>query len=70
MWWNVALGGSMLLSSLSSLTSTIAKIVTSSNNPQANNSEYSYGSNFINHENIFLRLSKYPSKSTIGYGMF
>ncbi|MGL5246177.1 MAG: hypothetical protein ACRC8C_01260 [Mycoplasmoidaceae bacterium] len=76
MWWNIALGTSMLASSISGIVSSIANVAinavgmsNSINNPDQSGNN-SFKPSYLSNENIFLRLSKYPSKSYIGYGLF
>ncbi|MGL5591431.1 MAG: hypothetical protein ACRDCF_01715 [Mycoplasmoidaceae bacterium] len=66
----------MLASSISGIISSIANVTmnaigmsNSINNPDQSGSS-SFKPNYLSNENIFLRLSKYPSKSYIGYGLF
>ncbi|MGL5640171.1 MAG: hypothetical protein ACRDCD_00740 [Mycoplasmoidaceae bacterium] len=76
MWWNVALGASMLASSISGIVSSIANVtmnaigMSNSINNSDQSGSNSFKPNYLSNENIFLRLSKYPSKSYIGYGLF
>ena len=76
MWWNIALGTSMLASSITGIVSSIANVTmnaigmsNSINNPSESGTN-SFKPKYLSSENVFLRLSKYPSKSYIGYGLF
>lgn len=76
MWWNIALGTSMLASSITGIVSSIANVTmnaigmsNSINNPGESGTN-SFKPKYLSSESVFLRLSKYPSKSYIGYGLF
>ncbi|MGL4647676.1 MAG: hypothetical protein ACRCVI_03015 [Mycoplasmoidaceae bacterium] len=69
MWWNLAIGGSMMVSSIGSLINVIAGITQQFINPGNSQTPSHYGSNYINKSSAFLRVSKYPSKSTLLFGL-
>lgn len=76
MWWSIAIGTSMLASSIAGIISSIANVtinaigMSNAINSSSESVNSNFKPNYLSNENIFLRLSKYPSKSYIGYGLF
>ncbi len=72
MWWNVAIGSSVLLTSVSKfIRNSIAsgKLLATDNVKDAkhvNDVERTYGGDNIRNDASF-RVSKYPSKTTMGF---
>lgn len=69
MWWNIAVGASMLISAVTQVTNTIFGIVkdctTDDTKPPEEAKPYSVQRYSGNYHNI--RVSKYPSRTTINY---
>ena len=76
MWWNIALGTSMLASSITGIVSSIANVTMNAiwmSNSINNLGEWgtnSFKPKYLCSDSVFLWLSNYPSKSYIGYGLF
>ncbi len=73
MWWNVAIGASVLLSATSKF---VQNIVTTGKIAAAPNIESAqevrkidrvYGSGYSHNGSEMVRISKYPSKTTMGF---
>lgn len=77
-WWNNTVGSSMLMSSIGSLVGVGSNIISSFYNIAkggSTKSSSSYGqsgnsffNSMIRSDQMYTRISKYPSKTTISYG--
>lgn len=68
MWWNVVVGTSMLASSISTMIGNISTIAMNTINA-SNGIESTSNNNVFKNTRDFnmIRVSKYPSKTTIGF---
>ncbi len=71
MWWNMVVGGSVLASAISTMignVSTIAVNTINATSGEQSNQENKSTNVFKNTNNFnMVRLSKYPSRTTIGF---
>lgn len=71
MWWNFVVGGSVLASAVSTLIGNVSTMAvnTIKTTDQSENNNESKNVNIFRNTNNFnmVRLSKYPSRTTIGF---
>lgn len=68
-FWNAAISISLIGSSIKSFIELIFKFVNGSNQSEQSTTNLSNFNNGYSEQNIYLRLSKYPSKSNIMVGV-
>ncbi|MGL4768637.1 MAG: hypothetical protein ACRCW6_00160 [Mycoplasmoidaceae bacterium] len=71
-WWSASIGTSMLINTVGSLFGTTINAIDSlwnsvDNHQQQLNQGYGYNQSRFKTDEMFMRISKYPSKSIINF---